>query len=259
VVASAEATPPSPPPEPRWEVIVSPYVWAQSIDGHVTVHGVKADLDVSFRDILERLDVAFMGVVEVRYDEWRLTADVVWADLSDDSSRQTLTGRVKTNVDVRFIVAEFLAGRRVFSGSASWLPWGRRSDDPRRIDVDLFGGARYWTLKSEIDIRTPGVVLPGRIHTSASSDWVDPVLGTRLRLDLTDRFGLTLRGDIGGFGVGSASELSWQAWGGLGFRLSERWTLWGGYRALGVDRERGDIRAEPVLRGPVLGTSLHFR
>jgi len=256
LVVPAMAKDRTPPSDPPWEVIVSPYVWAQSIQGHETVRDVKLDVDVSFRDILERLDLGIMGVVEVRYGEWRLAADVLWASLSETSSRDTLLGPVKTKLDLTQVVADFLAGRRVFSQPATWLPWSRRIDDPRRLDVDLFAGARYWYLENRLKLRVSGVTA---LTSSSNSDWADPILGIRVQLGLTDRFGLSVRGDVGGFGIGSSSDLTWQAWGGLGYRLSDRWTSWAAYRALGLDRKEGGIRSDLVMQGPLLGVSFHFR
>jgi hypothetical protein len=167
-----------------------------------------------------------------------------------------LLGPVKTKLDLTQVVADFLAGRRIFSQRATWLPWGRRSDDPRRLDIDLFAGARYWYLENKLKLRISGMTT---LKTSASSDWADPVLGTRLQLGLTDRFGLSVRGDVGGFGIGCLSDLTWQAWGAFGYRLSERWTSWAGHRALGLDRKQGNTRTDLVMQGPLLGVSFHFR
>jgi hypothetical protein len=259
VVASAAAVEPPSPPEPRWEVIVTPYVWAPRVQGSETLRNVKVDVDVSLRDILERLDLALKGNVEVRYRDWRVVADGLWAALSDDFSQRVLTARVKTDLDVTLVVGQLAAGRRVLSLPASWLPWGRRGDDPRRLDIDLFAGARYWHFKTDVVIRTRGPIASRKQRLSATSDWVDPVVGTRLQLGLTGRLALALVSDVGGFGIGSASEVTWQAWGGLGYRLSDHWTLRAGYRALAFDRTQGELRSDLVLHGPLVGTSFHFR
>ena len=44
--------------------------------------------------------------------------------------------------------------------------------------------------------------------------WFDPIVGARWIEDISRGFILIVRGDVGGFGVGS--EMTWQAAGGLG-------------------------------------------
>jgi hypothetical protein len=53
-----------------------------------------------------------------------------------------------------------------------------------------------------------------RIGTSES--WVDPIVGVALRAPLSDRWFARRFADVGGFGIGDASELSWQVYAGGG-------------------------------------------
>ncbi len=110
--------------------------------------------------------------------------------------------------------------------------------------VDVIAGARYWreSVKLSLDIvgAGPGVLPPGFnvsgnrvVGKSGTMDWVDPVVGLRLRHQFSPGRELQLRGDIGGFGVGS--DFSWQLFGGYSFQLGERWNGVIGYRALSVD------------------------
>jgi hypothetical protein len=59
------------------------------------------------------------------------------------------------------------------------------------------------------EVAVPGATLAG-IDRKFSSDewWIDPLVGMRLFADLTDRFELSLIGDVGGFGIGSAASVS---------------------------------------------------
>ena len=47
------------------------------------------------------------------------------------------------------------------------------------------------------------------IARSGSVDWVDPVVGGRIRYNLVPGQDFILRGDVGGFGVGS--QFTWNA------------------------------------------------
>jgi hypothetical protein len=74
------------------------------------------------------------------------------------------------------------------------------------------------------------------VARSGDLEWVDPVVGARLRHQIAPGKELRLVGDVGGFGAGS--EFSWQAVATYGFDVNCFGTplnLVIGYRALAVD------------------------
>jgi hypothetical protein len=85
------------------------------------------------------------------------------------------------------------------------------------------------------------------------------VLGARVMADVHPRVQLIATGDVGGFGIGSAADLTWQAIGAVGWRLNESWSLQLGYRAIGVDLDRGTNAIDLVVHGPLLGAVWTFR
>jgi hypothetical protein len=66
------------------------------------------------------------------------------------------------------------------------------------------------------------------------------------------------RRDIGGFDIGSASKLSWEVLAYLDWRFGETTSLALGYRALGLDRRKGDAQADLIMHGPLLGLIFRF-
>ena len=112
---------------------------------------------------------------------------------------------------------------------------------------------RIWFVDTELELR-PGI-LPG-VTVDQNKSWTDPIVGTRLGVQLTDRLSLQALGDVGGFGAGS--DLTWQAFAGIGYRFHPRWTFTAGYRALAVDFERGDFELDVIMHGPVLGLGFRF-
>ena len=94
-------------------------------------------------------------------------------------------------------------------------------------------------------------------------EWVDPVVGVRVRHQMAPGKELRLDGDIGGFGAGS--EFSWQAVGVYSFQTQCLGTPLRadiGYRALAVDySENGKFGKEGldvVQHGPVMGVTLNW-
>lgn len=103
-----------------------------------------------------------------------------------------------------------------------WPSHAGRPRPPRRTAW----WARWPTTLSLDSARTVDVgnleLVGGRAFArSGSVDWLDPVVGARLRYMVVPSQELFLRGDIGGSGVGS--EFSWQAVAGYGFDLGG-WT-----------------------------------
>ena len=107
-----------------------------------------------------------------------------------------------------------------------------------------------------------GGSLRGPNNTLYETDvsWFDPFIGARLTTHAGERWTFTLRGDIGGFGIGS--DFAWQLHPEAEFALSPTVSLTGGYRLLGMDYEEGsglDRFAYDVRTfGVQLGVALHF-
>ena len=103
---------------------------------------------------------------------------------------------------------------------------------------------------------TQGMTTLATANVEASRDWVDPYVGMRARLNLTQRFYLGARGDIGGFGVGS--DLTWQLFGGAGVHLSKSIDLEAGYRYLTFDYNKDNLLLNVAFSGFIVGATVNF-
>jgi hypothetical protein len=79
-------------------------------------------------------------------------------------------------------------------------------------------------------------------------------------VDIIDRLSVSVRGDIGGFGVGS--HFTWNLAAILRYQVSPRVSAGAGYRILDINYSEGTgtraFRYDVQMRGPVLGLDLHF-
>lgn len=91
---------------------------------------------------------------------------------------------------------------------------------------------------------------------SRLDDWWDPYIGVRARYNLSDKFYVQGKADIGGFGVGS--DLTWQAEGSLGMLVTQNVFSELGYRALGVDYQSAGMHMETITHGLQLTLGLQF-
>lgn len=241
--------------DPRWQFSIAPYLWAVSIKGTLDAHGVEAEADVGFSDILDTMDAAFLIAFEARRERLSFTGNGIYLKLSDDASG--VRGSKIPAAPPGSFDAGYTSETGIVEGFANYEVWSAPlASDERRVALDLRLGARYWYMHEQIDATLlPGVPL-GPFHRSFddSYDWVDGVVGARARAWLSDRLGLVLAGDYGGFGIGSASDPSWAIQGLATFELTPSWQLALGYRHLEVDRDALDLR----ITGPLVGAIYRF-
>ena len=81
-----------------------------------------------------------------------------------------------------------------------------------------------------------------------------------LTLPLGKAFSFTVRGDVGGFGVGS--DLAWHAYADIGYCASDLVSIILGYRAIDIDYEDGKgsnyFKYDMATSGPAMGVIFTF-
>ena len=87
-------------------------------------------------------------------------------------------------------------------------------------------------------------------------------MGGRFIWELNDKFSLNFRGDVGGFGIGSASELTYQIIPGCSYKLSDNMTFEFAYRYVNLDYSNGsgtdELGMDLEAYGPSFGLKLLF-
>jgi len=234
----AWAQDPIPPKPSPWSFEVTPYLWTAGLQGDLSARGRSVTVDPSFRDLIEDLDFGAMLLAELRYARWGLLLDGLYMKLSKEADTPgPLFSRIDATSEMGMLGPSL----------------GYRAVLTDRFTLDVLGGARLWFVDTELDFE-PGV-LPG-FKVDQSKSWVDPIVGVRLGVQLADRLFFRALGDVGGFGVGS--DLTWQAFAGLGYRFDPRWSVTAGYRALGLDFKRGGFELDVIMHGPVVGVGFRF-
>jgi hypothetical protein len=228
----------------RWTVSVAPYLWLASMDGNATVGGVKSDVDVPFSDLLKDLSGGLMVAADVQKGRFGIGINGLFARVSPDSD----VGPIE--IDVTNDSAQLAA--LPYYRLGEWQYRVSSSGQPMRLVVAPEAGFRVTYMRTELEIR--------RGPTFDSSEtWVDPLIGSRIGLDLTDHWTIAGEGNLGGFGVGA--DFTWNAQGLVAYRT----TLFGrpiafglGYRALYQDYHNGDFEWDVTMHGPFLGTAMRF-
>ncbi len=127
----------------------------------------------------------------------------------------------------------------VFDIGGGWRavnqPFGE-SDFPR-IVFDVLGGLRIQKLDQELTRNPPGPA--PQMRAEGSKWWAEPLIGGRVRVPLSPAWAIAVRGDVSGFGIGSASDLTWNLGGGVTWSVSSKITLQFAYRVFDIDYETG--------------------
>jgi len=225
----------------EWQSNAFVYGLAVSISGDARLGPIEQPVDVSFGDILDNLQMGFMGAYRGNNERFSVGADLIYLALGNSKD----TGLVR-RADLDMLVFDVTAGYR-FSPV-----------------FEAFGGLRVTDLSTKVGLVDPLLPLPNppTREFGGSKTFYDPIFGARVfvPLDQKEKWWLQARGDIGGFGAGM--DLTWQAMANVGFKPSEWISIWGGFRALGQDfddvGQQERFGMDVTYYGPAFGLGLHF-
>lgn len=225
----------------HWHVNVSPYLWLAGMNGTVSLTGYQVEVKQSFGQIFENLKFGVMGFSEVRRGHVGTLMDLMYVRLGDETA-VPIAGlpnalNVKTSLD-SFTLTPYFAYRLLGN---------------QRGTIDLLIGGRYYHMGAQI---TAEIAQVGKVSPSRSNDWADIVQGGRFQLNITPKLGAFFIGDAGGGG----SDLTWQIAGGVGYRLSKRWSTVIAYRRLYFHRQTSNVFGlAQTQQGLLLGVTIHFK
>jgi hypothetical protein len=238
-----------------WRFFVSMYGWLAGVNGTIVTAGEEADISVPFSEIFKNTKSGFMAYAEARWRKWFAAFDGTWATLGGEAD--TVLADLDVTIDQR--IFDLRVGREMYRHSLDKKPPKDGEEWRREATVDLFLGARYFYTKQTVEITS----FTGKRRESSFKDerW-DPFIGFRAGYDLSKRWSVGFRGDIGGFGIGNAAEFTWQAEGTVGFKISRLFILYAGYRVLSFDLVKGHgidkNGANLCQHGPFLGVGIRF-
>lgn len=226
----------------KWNFLAEPYIMFPYMDGETGIgESLTLPIDAKPGDIFEELQMAAMIYLEAQTDEWAITSDLVYMDLNQDVTPGKIinTG----SLDAKQLIWEFAGLYRI----SSFLEFGI--------------GGRLNYLQMGLDARIN--VFPAGTEEIAgrqSKTWLDPIFILRFATDIKDKWLFQVRGDIGGFNIGS--EYTWQMQAYAGYRFSKLFQLTAGYRILSTKYLDGDEPKEFIFNvnefGPVIKLGFNF-
>jgi len=213
----------------EWQVSGALNLWVAGIQG-TTLRGT--DIDVSFGDLLDSLDMTLMGTLEARNSQWSMVGDLLYLSVSEDTGA-TLPAGASVDVEVTGSVLNLIGGRSLSD-----------SEDGR---VDIIFGARHLDMETKIKAVGPGAIV------KADGDAWDAIVGLRGQRFIDEKWYIPYHFDVGA----GDSDLTWQALAGAGYRYS-----WGdvvvAYRHMDWDLEDGAAIQDINFSGPIAQFKWYF-
>lgn len=217
----------------HWSVI--PYVWASDTSVSLTFRDTNIGAgDVSFSDLLDVLDAAFMLHVENGGGNWSTFGDFTYLKTSDTTEGMLITtdaDNEQTFLDV----------------AVAYWPGGFGSQ------LNLFGGLRY----SGFDDRYRFSIGDMQIAEQRSNkNYYDALLGIRYRFELAERWQLLTHGDLS-FGDSEGTFLLRANFAYLVGKRRQNRILFG-YQYKEAKFKDGDLVTDFSYSGPMAGFNFRF-
>jgi hypothetical protein len=224
-----------------WSMNISPYIWGAGLEGSIASFpgAPAADVDVSFNDLLKSLDMAGMVIAQLRYRRFAGYMDLIYTSVS--ANQDTPLGILFNDVELE---------NEVFIGT---FGGAYRPIETDQASLDLLVGLRVWSVDTVLKLE--GGALPDQ-KIEHGENWIDPVIGLHGHYQFDNGIFLTNLIQVGGFGVGS--DLTWDAFGGIGYQFNDSVSAIAGYRHLEVDYEHSGFVFDVEMAGPVIGMTIRF-
>lgn len=221
----------------NWDWMIAPYGWATSFGmdlrtGQPPTGG--ADADVGFDNIIDKIDGVFQVHAEGQGDNFGMFTDFTYLGLADDKAHPRF--RTESDLDAR-----------LFELAVVWSPGAERHQG-----VELFAGLRYIDVDVSVALRPENPAFDGT-SLDAGKNYSDFMLGARYTWALSERWGLTLRGD-GSFGD---TDGTWSASAIANYRTKHGAWLFG-YRYLDIELESSSNEFHMTMQGPTVGYGFMF-
>lgn len=228
-----------------------PYAWKFDAQIYLWGAGMKVktitdtEVDVSFGDLLDNLDMAFMGTFGAQKGKWSALGDVIYLDLEKKENGVT-PGPGQQPVDAKL-------------GLKGWiisLYGGYALVQSERNALNLAVGARYLDLDTKLKVNQSDNGTSLVDESIPDSGW-DGVIGLQGQAGFAQNWYFNYLLDVG---TGN-SDFTWQALAGLGYAWNTVDVKFG-YRHLAWEFDDSDAFSEVItdleVSGPYAGVKFKF-
>jgi len=221
----------------EWKSFFGIYAWIPAIYGDVRVKGVNYDIDAIWTDTVA--DTTFVG--SIHYEgfkgPWGIMLEAMYysMEFEDYKGNVNLPGNYKLNFTHTYFEA-------AVPYRLTWNP----------VVADVFVGLRYNYIDRELG------VWQYDIDNHGSLTFTDLIFGGRVLFPLSKQWSIGLRADIGGFGIGNATDLSAQGVASVNWQINDLFSLHAGYKALYMRYDNNNDKWDTTEHGPFFAVGFSF-
>lgn len=230
------AAQPAQTPSDRWSFGGTIYGWISDIES-TTQSGES--FEITFSDIIDNLNMTFMGSLNAEKGKWTLFTDLIYLDQGTTNRRTVDLGGGPTNLKTKIDLKSWINTTGV----------GYAAFDDGSTQISGLAGVRYLRLKTDIDV-SDGTT---RRRASSTDDFFDGIVGLRGKTDLNENWYLTYYADVGT----GQSDLTYQLFAGVNYRF-RNWDAVVGYRYMDWDLGNGAALDGLTVSGPLIGARFRF-
>jgi len=224
-----------------WQIDSTTYLWMQGVHGTVNALGHEIGFKASPIDLMTRSKPGIQELVGFQRGRLTLSADTLWTPIEVKSSNSLLNP------------APAILSKADYSPVTFTPEVGYRVMDKRRIQIDGLTGLRYWHVGTDFTLAPAA----GGGSLSKSMNWIDPLAGARIKFPISRTLTAAIQGDAGGWGVGS--QLDYQMFGAISYRIKPKWALDAGWRYIYTDYSNSQIHSRVAQSGIVIGLTHTFK
>ena len=234
-----------------WQQRILVYGWLPSLSGTLNydIPGTEEGVSADASDIIDALEMVFMGTYEVRKDKWSFKADAIYLNLANSEQNAVSIpaglGNPQLEVGADQEMTAWLLG---FYG-------GYNTIETSKLTLDVMAGARYFSLDVSADLQIDGPLPPSlpSANLAQSVELWDAVVGIKGAYSINENWFLPYHFDIGA----GDSDLTWQALTGVGYRYG-----WGDlllvYRHTYYDQGDAGLVQDLTMSGPAIAVNFNF-
>lgn len=219
-----------------WNHAVHLYGMGAAIEGDAQIGPLALPVDVSISELFDALRMGGMAAYRADNGTWSFTGDVTYMDLGWSANTAADRAGGKLQVDQLTVMAT--VGRRI---------------NPH---LEVLVSAAYFDVDTSLEVR----VLQQSRRATREASWVDPLIGMQYSVPVGDKWTYSLRGDVGGFGVGS--DFTWHVATVLRRRVTDTFDWYVGYRVIAYDYSEGSgidrLHYDMTQHGPGIGVAFSF-
>jgi hypothetical protein len=209
------------------------YLWALSMDGVVALPVSKPELtitqtpqlsvSVKFSDLLSKLKMALMLAGKFVCKNVGLIYDVNYAKLGFDGTVPVSSGYVSGSIVAKQFTGDF----------ALLFKFPMKN---KKVTVMSYAGARIFAMDNTIDLLHNDNTI---LTVNKSKTIVDLIVGADTKIDLSKRWLLYIKADVGGFGISSkfTGLLLWT----VGYKFTEQFNTSLGVKYLYTDYDKDNF------------------